>query len=106
MEVKINGYKYEEKEAATLKRGLLVEEKALPKKVKDVTLYWQNFEKASLNEPVFYYMEYDKSFPGVFDKFIPNHDVLPCSVFRELDNIFSIHKHSSIGYNEYSDADE
>tara|TARA_R110002050_G_scaffold105862_1_gene215640 strand:- start:487 stop:780 length:294 start_codon:yes stop_codon:yes gene_type:complete len=68
MEVKINGYKYEEKEAAILKRGLLVTEKALPKKVKDVTLYWQNYEEASLNEPVFYYMEFDKSFPKSFGR--------------------------------------
>jgi len=68
MEIKINGDKYEEKEAGTLKRGLLVTEKALPRKEADVTLYWQNFKEASLNEPVFYYMEYDESFPKSFGK--------------------------------------
>ena len=66
MEVKINGYKYEGKEAATLKRGLLVTEKALPRKEADVTLYWQNYEEASLNKPIFWYMEYDESFPKSF----------------------------------------
>jgi len=66
MEVKINGYKYEGKEAAALKRGLLVTEKALPRGENDVTLYWQNYKEASLNEPIFFYMEYDKSFPKSF----------------------------------------
>lgn len=68
MEVKINGYKYEEKEAATLKRGLLVTEKALPRKEADVTLYWQNYEEASLDKPVFWYIEFDESFPKGFGK--------------------------------------
>lgn len=68
MEVKINGYKYEEKEAATFKRELLVEEKALPKKKKDVTLYWQNYEEASLNKPVFWFIQFDESFPKSFGK--------------------------------------
>tara|TARA_R100000541_G_scaffold16842_1_gene26517 strand:+ start:871 stop:1146 length:276 start_codon:yes stop_codon:yes gene_type:complete len=68
MEVKIRGYKYEEKEAATLKRGLLVTEKELPRKEKDVTLYWQNYEEASLNKPVFWYIEFDPSFPKSFGK--------------------------------------
>ena len=68
MEVKINGYKYEEKEIAAEKRGQLVIDKALPRKEKDVTLYWQNYEEASLNKPVFWYIEFDLSFPKSFGK--------------------------------------
>lgn len=68
MEVKILGYKYKEKVDATFSREVLVEEKALPRKKDDVTLYWQNYEEASLDKPIFWYIEYDVSFPRKFGR--------------------------------------
>lgn len=68
MQVKIKGYKFEGKEAATTKRELLVTEKELPKRDQYVTLYWQNLKEASLDEPIFYYIDFDESFPKSFGK--------------------------------------
>ena len=49
MEVNILGYKFSEKELAEETRSVLVVEKELPRKIADVTTYWQNYEEASLN---------------------------------------------------------
>ena len=64
MEVNILGYKFSEKELAEETRSVLVVEKELPRKIADVTTYWQNYEEASLNKPPFWYMLHDKSLDG------------------------------------------
>ena len=51
MQRRIQGYKFSEKELANESRSELVSAKALPKKKGDVTLYWQNYEEAALDEP-------------------------------------------------------
>ncbi len=61
MQKAITGYQFFEKELATSARSGLVSAKALPKKKGDVTIYWQNYEEAALDEPTFWYMRYDES---------------------------------------------
>ncbi len=55
------GYTFFEKEIATGARSELVSVKELPKKKGDVTLYWQNYEEATLDKPTFFYMLADES---------------------------------------------
>lgn len=57
----IIGYQFFEEEQATEARSELVSAKALPKKKGDVTIYWQNYERAALDKPTFWYMRGDKS---------------------------------------------
>lgn len=61
MKITLIGYKFLEKEIATGARSELVSVKELPKKKGDVTIYWQNYEKAALDEPAFFYMLADES---------------------------------------------
>lgn len=61
MKITLIGYKFFEKELAKESRSALVIAKALPKKKGDVTLYWQDYEEAALDKPIFYYMRGDKS---------------------------------------------
>tara|TARA_R100000541_G_scaffold48086_1_gene55134 strand:+ start:172 stop:462 length:291 start_codon:yes stop_codon:yes gene_type:complete len=68
MQRKIQGYKFSEKELANESRSALVSAKALPKKKGDVTLYWQNYEEAALDKPIFYYMRGDKSMTASMGK--------------------------------------
>ena len=64
----IRGYQFFEKELATESRSSLVISKALPKKKGDVTIYWQNYEEASLDKPTFWYMRHDKSMDATMGK--------------------------------------
>ncbi len=68
MQRKIQGYKFSEKELANESRSELVSAKELPKKKGDVTLYWQDYEEAALDEPPFYYMRGDKSMTATMGK--------------------------------------
>jgi hypothetical protein len=64
----IIGYKFFEKEMATESRSSLVIAKGLPRGEGDVTIYWQNYEQASLDKPVFWYMRHDKSMDATMGK--------------------------------------
>ena len=68
MKETIIGYQFLEKEIATESRSELVSAKALPKKKGDVTIYWQNYEQASLDKPTFWYMRHDKSMDATMGK--------------------------------------
>jgi hypothetical protein len=68
MEVKINGYKFTEKEMANATRAELAVELGLPRKLGDVTIYWQNYQEATLNKPSFFYMVGDKSMTKALGK--------------------------------------
>lgn len=68
MQRRIQGYKFSEKELANESRSELVSAKALPKKKGDVTLYWQNYEEAALDEPPFWYMRGDRSMAKTMGK--------------------------------------
>lgn len=68
MTEKITGYQFFEKEMATESRSGLVSAKALPKKKGDVTIYWQNYEEAALDKPIFWYMRGDKSMVATMGK--------------------------------------
>ena len=61
MEITLIGYKFFEKEIATGARSELVSVKALPKAKGDVTIYWQDYEEAALDKPIFWYMRGDES---------------------------------------------
>ena len=61
MKITLICYTFLEKEIATGARSDLVSVKELPKKRGDVTIYWQNYEEATLDEPTFFYMLADKS---------------------------------------------
>lgn len=68
MQKTILGYQFFEKEIATGARSELVSAKALPKKKGDVTIYWQNYEQATLDKPTFWYMLHDKSMDTTMGK--------------------------------------
>lgn len=68
MKVEITGYKFIEKEFADSSRGELSNEIGLPRKKGDVTIYWQNYEEASLDEPIFFYMVGDRSMNKILGK--------------------------------------
>jgi len=68
MQKTITGYQFFEKEMATEKRSELVSVKALPKKEKDVTLYWQDYEEAAFDKPTFWYMRGDDSMISTLGK--------------------------------------
>lgn len=64
----IIGYQFFEEEIAIGARSELVSAKALPKTKDDVTIYWQNYEEAALDKPVFWYMRHDKSMEATMGK--------------------------------------
>jgi len=64
----IIGYQFFEEKIATAARSELVSAKGLPRGKEDVTIYWQNYEEASLDKPVFWYMRHDKSMDTTMGK--------------------------------------
>ena len=96
MEVKINGYKFPEKEIANATRAELAIELGLPRKLGDVTIYWQNYQEASLNKPSFFYMVGDKSMvkalgkPSTFTVIFPSIDNSFISQFGEPISAYSL----------------
>ena len=68
MKKEITGYQFFKKGEADEARSGLVIAKSLPRSKEDVTIYWQNYEEARLDEPTFQYMRFDKSMESTMGK--------------------------------------
>jgi hypothetical protein len=71
--MEIEGYKYTTEQEAINARKQCADYYGLPVSPEDVTQYWVDYEEASLNTPVFWYIIFDESIrnilgePTVFD---------------------------------------
>jgi hypothetical protein len=57
----IEGYKYNTEQEAQIARKQCADYYGLPKSPEDTTIYWVDYNEASLNEPIFWYIIYDES---------------------------------------------
>ena len=74
----INGYKYTTEQEAIDARKQCADYYGLPVAPDDVTQYWVDYETATLDNPIFYYITFDESLkvvlgePITFDVTVPN----------------------------------
>lgn len=59
--MEINGYKYTTEQEAMAARKACADYYGLPKTPEDTTLYWVDYQEASLDTPIFWYIVYDES---------------------------------------------
>ena len=59
--MEINGYKYTTDQEAIDARKACADYYGLPKTPEDTTLYWVDYQEASLDTPIFWYIVYDES---------------------------------------------
>jgi hypothetical protein len=59
--MEIEGYKYTTEQEAINARKQCADYYGLPKSPEDVTQYWVDYEEASLNTPIFWYIIFDES---------------------------------------------
>lgn len=57
----IEGYKYNTEQEAQVARKQCADYYGLPKSPEDTTIYWVDYNEASLNDPIFWYIVYDES---------------------------------------------
>ena len=57
----INGYKYTIEQEAIDARKACADYYGLPKTPTDTTLYWVDYQEASLDTPIFWYITFDDS---------------------------------------------
>lgn len=57
----INGYKYTTEQEAIDARKECADYYGLPVAPEDVTQYWVDYETAELDNPIFWYIEFDES---------------------------------------------
>jgi hypothetical protein len=57
----INGYKYTNEQDAINARKQCADYYGLPVAPDDVTQYWVDYETAELDNPIFWYIEFDES---------------------------------------------
>ena len=57
----ITGYKYNTEAEAIAARKQCADHYGIPVSPDDVTQYWVDYEEASLNTPIFWYIVYDES---------------------------------------------
>jgi hypothetical protein len=57
----IIGYKYNTEIEAQIARKQCADYYGLPKSPEDTTIYWVDYNEASLNDPIFWYIVYDES---------------------------------------------
>jgi hypothetical protein len=57
----INGYKYTTEQEAINARKQCADYYGLPKSPEDVTQYWVDYQEASLDTPIFWYIMFDES---------------------------------------------
>ena len=57
----IKGYKYQTEQEAQTARKQCADYYGLPVAPEDVTQYWVDYEEASLNTPIFWYIIFDES---------------------------------------------
>lgn len=74
----IDGYKYTNEQEAINARKQCADYYGLPVKPDDVTQYWVDYNTATLDNPMFYYITFDESLrvvlgePSTFDVTVPN----------------------------------
>ena len=59
--MEITGYKYLTEQEAIDARQQCADYYGLPKTPEDTTLYWVDYQEASLNTPIFWYIVFDAS---------------------------------------------
>lgn len=75
--MEITGYKYTNEQDAINARKQCADYYGLPKTPEDVTKYWVDYNEASLNTPIFWYIIFDSSIeiilgkPEIFEVTIP-----------------------------------
>jgi hypothetical protein len=57
----IEGYKYNTEIEAQFARKQCADYYGLPVSPEDTTIYWVDYNEASLNDPIFWYIVYDES---------------------------------------------
>jgi hypothetical protein len=57
----IIGYKYNTEIEAQIARKQCADYYGLPKSPEDTTIYWVDYNEATLNDPIFWYIVYDES---------------------------------------------
>jgi hypothetical protein len=57
----IEGYKYNTEQEAQEARKQCADYYGLPVSPEDTTIYWVDYNEASSNEPIFWYIVYDES---------------------------------------------
>jgi len=71
--MEINGYRYSTEQEAINARKQCADYYGLPKTPEDTTKYWVDYIEASLDNPIFWYIVFDKSIevilgePSVFN---------------------------------------
>lgn len=61
----IIGYKYNTEQAAINARKQCADYYGLPVSPEDTTIYWVDYNTANLNDPIFWYIDYDDSLDNV-----------------------------------------
>ena len=59
--MEVTGYKYTNEQEAIDARKQCADYYGLPVKPNDVTKYWVDYEEASLDDPIFWYIIFDES---------------------------------------------
>lgn len=63
--MEINGYKYTTEQEAIDARKDCADYYGLPKTPTDTTKYWVDYQEASLDTPIFWYIVYDSSIEDI-----------------------------------------
>jgi len=61
----IIGYKYDTEQDAIDARKQCADYYGLPVSPEDTTIYWVDYQFASLNDPIFWYITYDNSLDNI-----------------------------------------
>lgn len=61
----VTGYKYDSEQAAIDARKQCANYYGLPKSPEDTTIYWVDYATANLNDPIFWYIQFDESIENI-----------------------------------------
>ena len=76
--MEVTGYKYTNEQEAQTARKQCADYYGLPKSPEDITQYWVDYQEASLDTPIFWYIIFDESIrdilgePTIFEVTTPN----------------------------------
>jgi hypothetical protein len=59
--MEVTGYKYQTEQEAQTARKQCADYYGLPKSPEDITQYWVDYQEASLDTPIFWYIIFDES---------------------------------------------
>jgi hypothetical protein len=63
--MEVNGYKFNTEQEAIDARKQCADYYGLPKTPTDTTLYWVDYQEASLDTPIFWYITFDESIEAI-----------------------------------------